>query len=106
MEAIDLPFIPLTENIIFIQAENKGKYPYANCLLIKDELTALVDTGFEPILAQKTAETYNVDLVINSHCHEDHVACNRYFEESRICAHKLDASAIRNLNPVKRNIWS
>jgi len=101
MEAIDLPFIPLTENIIFIQAENKGKYPYANALLIKDELTALVDTGFEPILAQKTAETYNVDLVINSHCHEDHVACNRYFEESRICAHKLDASAIRNLNRLK-----
>ncbi|MEX2723949.1 MAG: MBL fold metallo-hydrolase, partial [Candidatus Freyarchaeota archaeon] len=65
-----MPYVPLTENIIFIQAENRGKYPYANSLLIKDELTALIDTGFEPSLAEKAAKTYSVDLVINSHCHE------------------------------------
>ncbi|MEM3586236.1 MAG: MBL fold metallo-hydrolase [Candidatus Jordarchaeaceae archaeon] len=96
-----MPYIPLNNNIVFIKAENGGRYPYANSLLIKDEVTALIDTGFEPSLAEETAKNYKVDLVINSHCHEDHIACNRYFEASKICAHKLDAPAIRNLDLLK-----
>ncbi|MGQ9723396.1 MAG: MBL fold metallo-hydrolase, partial [Candidatus Jordarchaeum sp.] len=89
--------ISLTDNIIFIQAENRGKYPYSNSLLIDDEVKVLIDTGFEPSVAEKISKDYSIDLVINSHCHEDHIARNHNFEESKICAHKLDAPAIRNI---------
>ena len=96
-----MSYIPITDNIIFVQAENKGRYPYANSLLIDDDVKALIDTGFEPSLAERTAKEYSIDQVINSHCHEDHMACNHYFEESEICAHKLDAPPIRNIDLLK-----
>lgn len=96
-----MSYIPLNDKIIFIQAESRGRYPFSNSLLINDEVKALIDTGIESSLAERTAKEYNIDLVINSHCHEDHVACNRFFEESKICAHKLDAPAIRNLDLLK-----
>jgi len=93
-----LTFIPLSDSVVFIQAESRGRYPYANSLLIQGEVSALIDTGFEPKIAEETAKNYRVDLVINSHCHEDHIACNPYFEESRVCAHRLAAPAIRNVD--------
>lgn len=96
-----MSYIPITDNIIFVQAENKGRYPYANSLLIDDDVKALIDTGFEPSLAERTAKEFSIDLVINSHCHEDHMACNRYFVESEICAHKLDAPPIRNIDRLR-----
>ena len=93
-----MTFIPLSDSVVFIQAESKGRYPYANSLLIQGEVSALIDTGFEPKIAEETAKKYRVDLVINSHCHEDHIACNPYFEKSRVCAHRLAAPAIRNVD--------
>lgn len=69
-----MSYIPLNDNIIFIQAESKGKYPYSNSLLINDEVKALIDTGIESNLAERTAKEYKINLVINSHSHEDHVA--------------------------------
>ncbi|MHA1605110.1 MAG: MBL fold metallo-hydrolase [Candidatus Freyarchaeota archaeon] len=93
-----MTFIPLSDSVVFIQAESRGRYPYANSLLIQGEVSALIDTGFEPKIAEETAKKYRVDLVINSHCHEDHIACNPYFEESRVCAHSLAAPAIRNVD--------
>lgn len=93
-----MTFISLSDSVVFIQAESKGRYPYANSLLIQGEVSALIDTGFEPKIAEETAKKYRVDLVINSHCHEDHIACNPYFEKSRVCAHRLAAPAIRNVD--------
>lgn len=75
---------------------NRGKYPYCNCLYIHDEINALVDTccgdeNLQLIMAKP------VDVVINSHFHEDHILNNHRFKETEIWAHPLDAPAISSL---------
>ena len=95
-----MSFVPISSNIIFVRSESGGRFPYSNSLLIRDESTVLIDTGLEPALVERIAKEYRVDLVLNSHCHEDHVAGNHYFPESRICAHRLDAPAIRSVDQL------
>ncbi len=95
-----MSFVPITPNIVFIQPISGGRFPYSNSLLIQDKKTVLIDTGLDSNLIEKISNDYQVDLVINSHCHEDHIAGNDYFPNSTICAHHLDAPVIRSINKL------
>jgi glyoxylase-like metal-dependent hydrolase (beta-lactamase superfamily II) len=52
-------------------------------------------------LAMEIAKDKKVDLVINSHGHEDHVACNHLFKDAKICSHMFDAPIIRSVDKLK-----
>ena len=95
-----MPFVPINPKIVFIHSKSGGRFPYSNSLLIRDERTVLIDTGLEPVLVERIAKEYCVDLVINSHCHEDHIAGNYLFPESQICAHKLAAPIIKSVDQL------
>ena len=43
---MNMYFVPIDENITFIQSESGGKFPYSNSLLIQDERTVLIGYGF------------------------------------------------------------
>jgi glyoxylase-like metal-dependent hydrolase (beta-lactamase superfamily II) len=88
--------LPVSKSVSLIQTENGGKYPHCNCLLIDDEIKAVIDTGFEPG-DLKVLQAMHLDVVINSHFHEDHVMNNRYFPDAEVWAHEDDAPAIRSL---------
>jgi len=94
-------YVKITEKILFIEAEGKGRYPYANSMLIDDDTRVLIDTGMGRDLAREIAKDKKVDLVINSHGHEDHVACNNLFKDAKICSHKFDAQIIRSVDKLK-----
>jgi glyoxylase-like metal-dependent hydrolase (beta-lactamase superfamily II) len=79
----------ITQNLFFIEGINKGRYPYSNSILIKDETTALVDSGAGEEIMCRLAKNDNIDLLINSHAHEDHIACNNLFS-ANICIHELE----------------
>ena len=79
-------YVKITEKILFIEAEGKGRYPYANSMLIDDDTRVLIDTGMGRDLAREIARDKKVDLVINSHGHEDHVACNNLFKDEDMFA--------------------
>ncbi len=89
------------KNIFFVEGMNKGRYPYSNSLLIEDEKVMLIDTGTGPEIIPEIAQEKNVDLVINSHGHEDHTCGNEYFPSASICAHQFDAPAIRSIEKLK-----
>ncbi|MFQ5819941.1 MAG: MBL fold metallo-hydrolase [Candidatus Heimdallarchaeota archaeon] len=95
-----MSFVPINPKISFIQSESGARFPYSNSLLIRDERTVLIDTGLESILVERIAKEYSVDLVINSHCHEDHIAGNYLFPESQICAHKLATPIIKSVDQL------
>jgi len=94
-------FVKITEKVLFIEAEGRGRYPYANSILIDDDVRALIDTGMGRHLAMETAKDKKIDLVINSHGHEDHIAGNNVFKNAKICSHKLDAPVIRSVDKLK-----
>lgn len=74
-----------------------GKYPHGNSLLVEgaDE-TLLVDPSVA--VAEETTAVPRVDRVINSHCHEDHVAGNGRFPGVPWHLHEADLDGMRSLD--------
>ena len=87
----------IATNVYLVEGENRGRYPYANSLLIDDQVKVLIDAGMGPDRAARVACDFPVELVLISHGHEDHMAACHLFPGARICAHRLDAPAVRSV---------
>lgn len=89
--------IPLADHLFFITAPKGARFPYAHSIFVDDEVKALFDTtcGQENLTFIKKKQ---IDMVINTHFHEDHILHNHFFPEARVLAHSLDAPAIRSLD--------
>ena len=84
-------------DIVFIIGYNYD----SNCYLVDNHI--LVDTGAgqnKDYLFSKLRENgvspEDIDLVVNTHCHFDHIGGNHFFPNAKIAVHKLDAIPIRN----------
>jgi glyoxylase-like metal-dependent hydrolase (beta-lactamase superfamily II) len=84
-------------NIVFILGYNYD----SNYYLIDDNI--LVDTGaghnkdyLFSKLRQNGVEPENIEMVVNTHCHFDHIGGNHFFPNAKIAIHKLDAISIKN----------
>lgn len=86
----------ITGKIQYIEAPNNGYAPYANSLFIDDDIKALLDTNCGPANINFFLKQ-SVDVIINSHFHQDHVRNNYKFTRAEIWAHTKDAPAIRSL---------
>jgi glyoxylase-like metal-dependent hydrolase (beta-lactamase superfamily II) len=69
----------LDENIYLIVGNNDGTFPYSNSLLIVDEDVVLIDSGAGD--EQMKLLMDEVDILINSHYHIDHILGNYLFNE-------------------------
>lgn len=89
--------IPLASHLFFVTAPDGARFPYAHSLFVDDEVKALLDTscGRENL---QLMQDKHIDMVINTHFHEDHILNNTLFPEAAILAHGLDAPAIRSLD--------
>jgi len=87
----------LSDRINFIAAPNQARFPYCNCLLIEDDVRVLIDSS----CGQENISLLNkrpVDIIINTHFHEDHILNNLSFPSAEIWAHPLDVPAINSLD--------
>jgi len=74
-----------------------GRYPHGNSVLVEGrEETVLIDPSLA-VLPRATSLP-RVDHVLNSHCHEDHVAGNFLFPDARCHLHAADLPGIRSLD--------
>ena len=85
-----------SNNILFIPGYNMD----CNCYLIDD---MLVDTGTgfneEYLISQiekHGVKREDISLIVNTHCHFDHIGGNYLFEDAEIAVHELDAISMRN----------
>jgi glyoxylase-like metal-dependent hydrolase (beta-lactamase superfamily II) len=77
--------------------ERNGKYPHGNSLLVEGAAeTVLIDPSVA--VAQERFALPHVDRVLNSHCHEDHVAGNGRFAAVPWHLHEADLSGIHSLD--------
>lgn len=77
----------------------------SNIYLIIDKTIALIDAGtgmnFEKVkqnLSKFNLKPNNIELVINTHCHYDHVGGDRDFVQAAgcgVCIHELEAGLLR-----------
>ncbi len=77
MNAFVMETRKLTDTITLIKGENRGRFPFSHSFLIKDDITALIDTGCGIETLNQLKE--KIDVVINSHSHPDHSAGNWLF---------------------------
>ncbi len=79
-----------------------GNGPSSNCYLIVDGFAVLIDTGCDERILHSLRKIglppEAVRMVINTHCHFDHVGCNELFTEAQICLHSADARQIEEMN--------
>lgn len=76
--------------------ENAGKYPQGNSLVVRGaEETLILDPSLG--LLPRRARLPRVDRVVNSHCHEDHVAGNHLFPDVPWHLHEADLPGIRSV---------
>ena len=87
----------LTDSISVLVGEGNGAYPSGNTLLVRgagesvliDPSVTVVERGGAPV---------DVDAVINSHSHEDHMAGNGLFADSRLHIHEADLIGAQSID--------
>ena len=67
------------ENIYFIEGDRKGDYPYSHSLLIGN---LLIDTGISGRRLRKVQKQFQINTVVLSHWHEDHISGNNLLSDS------------------------
>ena len=72
----------LTREIKAVFGDNKGRFPFCNCLIIDDEIKAVIDTGGGDPLHSRG---FDPDLVILSHYHPDHIRDAASFNRPVYC---------------------
>jgi len=77
--------------------ERGGKYPHGNSLAVRGSEECLVIDPSLGLLPRRH-ELPPADRVLNSHCHEDHVAGNHLFPDVPWHFHEADAPCIRSLD--------
>lgn len=74
-----------------------GRYPDGNALLVSGpEGTVIIDPSLSVVARAGTLP--RVDLVLNSHCHEDHVAGNHCFRDAPWLLHEADRPGLVSLD--------
>lgn len=77
--------------------ERGGKYPHGNSLLVRGpEETLVIDPSLG--LLPRHERLPRVDRVLNSHCHEDHIAGNHLFPDAPWHVHEADLPGLRSLD--------
>ena len=76
---------------IFFTDEPFGR---SNAVLIDDDIRIMIDSGAGKILEQAKPE--HIDLLLNSHCHIDHVWDNSLFAKAKILTHPLERENFRD----------
>ena len=84
-------------SIVFILGYNYD----SNYFLVDDNI--LVDTGaglnkeyLFSKLRENNVELTDIELIVNTHCHFDHIGGNHFFPDAKVAIHKLDALSIKN----------
>ena len=83
-----------------ILGEKNGKYPYGNSIFVDDDVTALIDPSLMIVDLNGQITNRKIDLLFNSHYHEDHFVGNFLFPDATLHVHQLDAPAFRSLDTL------
>ncbi|MHB8203962.1 MAG: MBL fold metallo-hydrolase [Desulfomonilaceae bacterium] len=81
----------LTDDLFVILGRRHGHFPMSHSFLVRDEITTLIDTGCGLDLLAEIKETFQIDMIINSHGHPDHSAGNWVFPEASLHVPKMGA---------------
>ena len=74
-----------------------GKYPQSNSVLIDDDIRVIIDPACDEEKLLKIHNERPIEVIINSHGHEDHFLYNSRFPDAKLWVHALEASAYKSI---------
>lgn len=77
-----------------------GRYPHCHSIFIDDKIKVLIDPACEEGILKQICNEKPIDVIINSHCHEDHFRNNYLFPEAELWAHEKEAPMFRNIDSL------
>jgi len=80
---------------VFFTEEGFGK---SNAVLVDDDTRVMIDSGAGKIT--ELARPENIEILMNSHCHIDHVWDNDLFVNARILAHPLERENFKDSKKI------
>ena len=72
--------------------DSDSEYNY----ILVDTGTGQSDSNLFSNIREIGIEPEDIDLIVNTHCHYDHVGGNDFFPNAKIAIHKVDAIALRD----------
>ena len=73
-----------------------GKYPQSNSVLIDDDIRVIIDPACNEEKLISIQRQQPIEIVINSHGHEDHMLYNSLFPAAKFWAPEKDAAVFRD----------
>jgi glyoxylase-like metal-dependent hydrolase (beta-lactamase superfamily II) len=83
----------LTDDVTVLVGPDNGAYPSGNSLYVRGAAEALVIDPSVTVVHMGGAPG-DVDVVLNSHSHEDHLAGNGFFADARVHVHHEDLPGV------------
>jgi glyoxylase-like metal-dependent hydrolase (beta-lactamase superfamily II) len=74
-----------------------GRYPHCHSVIIDDNRHVIIDAASDRDKLLSFHREQGVDVLINSHAHEDHLMYNSLFPEAEFWVHSADARAFVDL---------
>ena len=87
----------LTESVSVLQGAMFGSYPSGNSVVVRGSSESIIINPSLTVVDEGGAPV-EVDAVINSHSHEDHLAGNGLFTEARVHIHHDDLPGAQSLD--------
>ncbi|MFZ5648310.1 MAG: MBL fold metallo-hydrolase [Bacillota bacterium] len=94
----------ITGKIKVVPGDKGGRFPFCNTLYIDDEIKVIVDPGAGPDILLEIKNRSGVDLVLNTHCHFDHIAYNYIFNDAKIYLNENEGICFQNREEIPRRI--
>jgi len=88
--------------ITFIPGMTGGKYPLCNSLYIDDDIRAIFDAGSDEFTLQDMVEEKGLDVLINTHYHEDHISYNYLFPDAALWVPGEEADCFSSMETFLR----
>jgi len=86
--------------VIFVPAKNNGKYPHCHSLFIDDDVKVIIDPASDKKRLQALKNEKGVDVIINSHYHEDHFRYNHLFPDAELYVPREDSPCFQSLDKL------
>jgi glyoxylase-like metal-dependent hydrolase (beta-lactamase superfamily II) len=90
----------VTENIFFVEGKSNGRFPFCHSVLIRDRITALIETGCGRDVLKEIDKEFSPDMVVYSHAHPDHCAGSSFFPAEKLWGpeeHKETTGTMRRM---------
>jgi hydroxyacylglutathione hydrolase len=83
--------------IVYIPGPSNGRYPFCNSLYIDDSRRTIIDAGSDEAFLGSLKEAHQVDMILNSHYHEDHIMFNYFFSQADLGVHEAEVPCYQSI---------